>query len=135
MLTRETIGSTSNAPRSSDKHSFDLSQVWTPARFLFAGGAMLTLIGFTGAIGVLGSVSPALVFHPPYWIHWVHLSAGIVNIAVATTGSGRLQRAITFLPAVLGTALGLAGFVIREADPSDQITHFCVGAMALLALW
>jgi hypothetical protein len=113
----------------------DFSKVWTPARFLFVGGVMLTLIGFTGAIGVLGLVSSAVVFHPPYWIHWVHLSAGIANIAVATTGTGRLQRAIAFVPAVLGTALGVAGFVIREADPSDQITHFSVGAMALLALW
>ena len=54
-----------------------------------------------------------------------------------------------FVPAVLATAIGLAGLAFgvfalgapngpvasELADPSDPIAHLCVGTMALLALW
>src|SRR5690348_13453719 len=84
---------------------------WTPARFLLAGGIVLTTIGSTGAMGLLSRLSPASVFNPPSWINWLHLSVGLTVIPISLKGTRQLQRGITFFPAVAGTALGVIGLI------------------------
>ena len=119
---------------------------WTPARFLMAGGIVLTTIGSTGATGLLSRLSSASVFNPPSWINWLHLSVGLTAISISLKGTRQLQRGITFFPAVVGTALGVIGLVSSVvatrhhilpdgSDLSDYLTHLGVGAGALWALW
>lgn len=114
-----------------------------PRRFLFLASAVLITIGLAGVAGVLGAVSGASFFHPPYWINWLHLTLGVVLLVVALMGGRELRNGLTFVPAVLGTALGLAGLLFGPyaadrfgtpelADPSDHLAHLTVG---LVALW
>jgi len=132
---------TNGAFESPNVHSPHLSG-WTPARFLLVGGIILMVLGLSGAIGVLSSLSSAGLFNPPYWIDWVHVSVGVAAATVALAGNASLQRAVTFLPAVLGTVLGVFGMAFslftrgpQSADLSDHIAHLCVGTMASWALW
>jgi hypothetical protein len=114
-----------------------------PHRFLSAAGPVLITLGLLGLTHVLGKISSASFFHPPYWINWVHLSIGSIVLGVAAWGNRKLQASLTLVPAVLGTTLGVSGllfgslaakrFNIPElADPSDHMAHLTVG---LLALW
>jgi hypothetical protein len=125
--------------------AFRMFPVWTPARFLLVAGTILTVIGSTGAAGLLGRVSTASVFHPPSWINWLHFSVGLTVIPIALLGTRQLQRRIVMFPAIVGTALGVLGLASGPlagthvgpdaSDLSDHITHLCVGAGAHLALW
>ena len=120
--------------------------LWTPARFLFVGGAVLISIGMAGATGILGTVSRANVFNPPYWLNWIHLSFGIIVLRIAIAGDRKLQKQFTLVAFVKGTTLGLAGILLGSyvalrydmpqlADSSDPIAHLAVGMLALAALW
>lgn len=125
------------------KHRPPAVTIMRPRRFLFLASVALTTIGLAGVAGVLGTVADAAFFHPPDWINWLHLSLGVVVLAVALKGRRRLQSGVTLVPAVLGTTLGLAGLLfgpsaadrfgmLELADPSDHMAHLTVG---LLALW
>lgn len=91
---------------------------------------------------MLGAVSEASFFHPPYWINWLHLMLGVLVLAVALKGGRKLQAGLTLVPAMLDTTLGLAGLLFGAfadrfgmpalADPSDHLAHLAVG---LVALW
>jgi hypothetical protein len=112
-----------------------------PRRFLWIGGSVLISLGLLGVRGVLGSISRASFFHPPPWINWVHLSIGGVALSVAARGDRKLQTGLTFIPAVLGTTLGVSGLLFGSvaakrwnlpelADPSDHLAHLMVGILA-----
>lgn len=114
-----------------------------PKRFLIIAGIVLITIGLLGVVGLLGSVSSASFFHPPYWINWVHLSLGIFVSCIARWGSLRLQVAVTLLATIMGMALGLLGLLLGSyfanrfnipelGDPSDHLAHLAVG---ILAFW
>jgi hypothetical protein len=114
-----------------------------PRRFLVLAGTVLITMGLLGVTGLLASISQASVFNPPYWINWVHLTLGIVVLALAFVGGCTLQNGITVVPAILGTILGLSGLLFGSyaanrynmpelADPSDHLAHLTVG---MLALW
>jgi hypothetical protein len=115
-----------------------------PRVFLFLASAVLTTIGLAGVAGVLGSISHASFFNPPYWINWVHLTLGLVVLTAALKGGRKIQNALTLVAAVLATALGLAGLLLglhaanrfnmpELADPSDHLAHLTVGVVALWA--
>ena len=114
-----------------------------PKRFLRMGGAVLVTTGLLGVTGVLGRISQASFFHPPYWINWFHLGFGGLVLSVATHGTPRWQARVALTGAITGTTLGVAGltlgpaaakrFGIEElADPSDHTAHLLV---RLVALW
>jgi hypothetical protein len=113
-----------------------------PKRFLFLGGSVLVTVGILGISGILGALSRASFFHPPYWINWVHLSFGGVVLSVAAWGTRKWQSALAFLATVMGLTLGLLGLLFGPAaakrfslpelaDPSDHTAHLLVGLMAL----
>lgn len=118
---------------------------WTPARFLLVGGCALIVLGLSGALGLFSSLPPSNVLNPPYWIDWVHVSVGTVAILVALKGNANIQRRLAFVPAVLGSAMGIAGLALslhsghgispKPVDLSDHVTHVCVGALASWAIW
>ena len=121
----------------------DLARVLTPKRFLSIAGATLILLGLAGITGVLGEVSSASFFHPPYWINWVHFAFGFILLTVAFVGGPRVQNTFALAGAIAGTTLGSLGLLLGPyvaarlnvpelADPSDHIAHLTVG---LLALW
>lgn len=121
----------------------DLARLLTPARFLKIAGAILILLGLAGLTGLLGEISPASFFRPPYWINWFHFVFGVILLIVAFFGGPRLQGAIALTGATVGTTIGLLGllfgapaaraFGIPElADPSDHVAHLTV---SLVALW
>ena len=83
------------------------------------------------------------MFNPPYWINWVHLTFGVLLLAVAFGGGRTLQNALTLSAAILGSTLGISGLLLGPyaanrynmpelADPSEHLGHLTVG---LLALW
>src|SRR5215207_11620977 len=115
----------------------------SPRRFLLIGGSTLVSVGILGVTRVLGSISRASFFHPPYWINWFHLGFGGFVLSVATRWTPRWQARMALMGAITGTTLGVAGltlgpaaakrFGIEElADPSDHTAHLLVG---LVALW
>ena len=115
----------------------------TPKRFLSIAGPLLVMSGLFGVTHVLGKISSAAFFHPPYWINWVHLSIGGLAVGVAAKGNSKVQAAMTLPPAVLGTTLGMMGLLFGSlaakrfnvpelADPSEHTAHLIVG---LVALW
>jgi hypothetical protein len=116
----------------------------SPRQFLLLGGTVLVIIWLTGAAGLLGSISRASLFNPPYWINWVHLTFGFVVLAIAFAGGRTLQNAITLLAGIMGSTLGFSGLLFGSyaanrynmpelADPSDHLAHLTVGALALWA--
>lgn len=120
-----------------------LPKLMRPHRFLVLAGTVLVIIGLAGVVGWLGSISRATVFNPPYWINWVHLSLGIVVLAVAFANARTLQNVFTLTAAILGSTLGALGLLLGSyaarrydmpelADPSEHLAHLTVG---LLALW
>jgi len=120
-----------------------VTRVLRPRQFLLLAGTVLVITGLAGATGLLGSISRASVFNPPYWINWVHLTFGILVLAVGFAGGRTLQNAFTLPPAILGTTVGLSGFVFgyaanhysmpELADPSEHLAHLTVGVLALWA--
>jgi hypothetical protein len=121
-----------------------LARLVRPRRFLLLGGTVLVVIGLAGAAGLLGSISRASVFNPPYWINWVHLTFGVVVLAIAFAGRRTLQNAITLTAGIMGSTLGLSGLLLGPyaanrynmpelADPSDHLAHLTVGVLALWA--
>jgi hypothetical protein len=121
----------------------DVARFLTPDRFLKIAGTILILLGLAGLTGLLGQISSARFFHPPYWINWIHFMFGTVLLIVAFVGGPRLQNAFALTGATVGTTIGLLGllfgaraataFGIPElADPSDHIAHLTVG---LVAFW
>jgi hypothetical protein len=118
---------------------------WNVVRFLTVGGCVLVTMGFTGVVGLLGSLSSAQFFHPPNWINWLHLSFGAFMLTVAFKGHRKLQLGLAMLGAVAGPLIGLAGLgVALEAairfgtspwgDVPDALTHLAVGTLAIWAL-
>ena len=63
-----------------------LTTLLQPRRFLLLAGTLLTFIGLAGVTGLLGYISHATLFNPPYWINWVHLAFGIVVLTIAFAG-------------------------------------------------
>jgi hypothetical protein len=127
------------------KRLFALAGRWNVVRFLACGGTMLVILGLTGVLGLLGSLSRASLFNPPYWINWFHLLFGAFVLAVAVTGNKRLQFGLALLAALAGTMLGLVGLafgphaaahngMLRLPDTSDPLAHLAVGVLAILAL-
>ena len=115
-----------------------------PKRFLFIAAPVLIIIGFLGLAGILGKISSASFFHPPYWINWVHFSLGIFVFIVGLKGGKKLQTIVVFIPTVLATTIGVLGllfgsYVAKQynipelADPSDHIAHLIVGLSAFWA--
>ncbi len=105
---------------------------------------MLIVLGVSGLVGVLGTVSQLVFFHPPYWINWVHFVLGVFIFIISFTSYYHLQKWLVLFPAIVATIMGLAGiffgayFATRynipdlAVDPSDHIAHLIVG---LLAIW
>ena len=121
-----------------------LTKLLRPRQFLFLAGTVLVILGSAGAAGLLALISDASVFSPPYWINWVHLTFGIVVLAVAFAGGRTLQNAFTLAPATLGSIFGLSGLLFGSyaanrynmpelADPSEHLAHLTVGVLALWA--
>jgi len=121
-----------------------LTELVHPRQFLLLGGTLLVILGLAGAAGLLGSISQASLFNPPYWINWFHLTFGIVVLAIAFAGGRTLQSAMTLAAGGLGSTLGLSGLLFGSyaakrynmpdlADPSDHFGHLTVGVLALWA--
>jgi hypothetical protein len=121
-----------------------LTKLLRPRQFLFLGGTVLVIIGLAGVTDLLASISQASLFNPPYWINWVHLTFGIVVLAVGLAGTRTLQNTFTLAAAILGSTLGVSGLLLgsyvanrynmRElADPSEHLAHLTVGVLALWA--
>jgi len=72
-----------------------LTELVRPRQFLLLGGTVLVIFGLAGVVGLLGSISQASLFNPPYWINWFHLTFGIVVLAIAFAGGRTLQSAMT----------------------------------------
>lgn len=113
----------------------------TPKVFLSIVGPLLIVLGILGLTGLLGIISNLAFFHPPYWIHWVHLLLGIFLLPIAWKGSSKFQSLIVLFPAVIGTTIGLLGLLLGRyaavkfnvpelADPSDHVVHLIVGICA-----
>jgi tetracycline repressor-like protein len=49
----------------------------TAVVFLFLRRHNVGHSGLAGGLGLLGSLSGASLFNPPYWINWAHLSFGV----------------------------------------------------------
>jgi hypothetical protein len=134
------------------------ANIMNPKRFLIIGGGLLVTLGLLGIVNVLGALSSAAFFHPPFWINWLHLSVGtlLLVVVVAFWGSSKWQAGITLFAAILLNTLGLLGLLVYAfvllgvlgvhsgvlatnpqiatefADPSDHIVHLAIG---LLAVW
>jgi hypothetical protein len=118
----------------------------TPRRFLILGGSVLIVLGILGLTGILGKVSAASFFRPPYWINWFHLTLGSLVLTVGRTGNSRLQSGFALMAAIVGTTIGTLGLVFGAAaanrfgiaelaDPSDHVAHLLVGLTASWALF
>ena len=121
-----------------------LAELGRPRQFLLLGGTLLVILGLAGVAGLLGSISQASLFNPPYWINWFHLMFGIIVFAIAFAGGRTLQSAMTLAAGGLGSTLGLSGLLFGSyaakrynmpdlADPSDHFGHLTVGVLALWA--
>lgn len=121
-----------------------LTTLLQPRRFLLLAGTVLTFVGLAGATGLLGHISHATLFNPPYWINWVHLTFGIPVLAIAFAGVRTIQNGMTLAAGILGSTLGLSGLLLGSyaanrysmpelADPSEHLAHLTVGALALWA--
>lgn len=121
-----------------------LTKLLRPRQLLFLAGTVLVILGSAGAAGLLARISDASVFNPPYWITWVHLTFGIVVLAVAVAGGRMLQNAFALTAGIIGSTLGLAGLLLGSyaanrynmpefADPSEHLAHLTVGVLALWA--
>jgi FtsH-binding integral membrane protein len=121
-----------------------LSTLLQPRRFLLLAGTLLVFLGLAGVASLLGSFSRATLFNPPYWTNWVHLTLGIIVLAIAFAGARTVQQGMTLAAAILGSALGLLGLLLGSyaakrfsmpelADPSEHLAHLTVGALALWA--
>src|SRR5512145_246233 len=119
-----------------------LTKLFHPRHFLVVAGTVLVTLGAAGAIGLLGSISRATLFNPPYWINWVHLTFGIVVLAAAVAGGRMLQNAFALTAGILGSTFGLAGLLLGSyaanrynmpelADLSEHLAHLTVGVLAL----
>jgi hypothetical protein len=121
-----------------DNRGGPLARLWTPGRFLFAGGSMLLAFGVAGLAGVLGSISTLSVFNPPDWINWLHTAAGSLVVAIAFIAPPRVKLILTLFPAVAATAIGVIGLLFNKPalpDISDHLTHVAVGLLASWAVW
>ncbi len=114
-----------------------------PKKFLTIGGTILLIIGIFGVVGLLGSLSSAGFFHPPYWINWFHLFLGIFVLIVSLSHREKLQVGVTLFATIILMTIGLFGLLLGPfiahrynipelADPSDHVVHLGIG---LLALW
>jgi hypothetical protein len=125
-----------NVTTSSRRRS--LAGLWTPGRFLFAGGTVLLILGLTGLTGALGSISTLSVFNPPYWIDWFHTAVGSLVITIALIGHPYMKLVLTLFASVAGTTIGAVGLLFNKPalpDPSDHLTHIAIGVLAFLAVW
>ena len=111
-----------------------------PRYFLLLAGAVLVLMGLSGVVGLLASISRASVFNPPYWINWVHLTFGIVVLAIALAGGRVLQNVMTVAAVFIGITLGLSGLLLARtprtftASRSWQ-TRPTISHMSLSGCW
>ena len=121
-----------------------LTRLLRPRQFLFLVGTVLVIIGLAGATGLLASISQASLFNPPHWINWVHLTFGIIVLAVGLIGARTLQNAFTLAAAILGSTLGVSGLLLGSyvanhynmpelVDPSEHLAHLTIGVLALWA--
>jgi hypothetical protein len=115
-----------------------------PKRFLALGGSVLIILGVLGITGLLGRISSASFFNPPYGIHWVHLTLGVVVFLLALSPYAALHAWVTLFPAIVGTTMGILGLILGSwaagrsnnpqlADPSDHLAHLILGAIAIWA--
>jgi hypothetical protein len=116
----------------------------TPFRYLAAAGSLLVLMGLAGLTGVLGRISSAAFFHPPYWINGAHLIFGGVLLIVAFASGPEVQSTFVLVGTIAGLALGSSGLMFGPlaarrfhepalADPSDHVAHLLVGVLAFWA--
>ena len=121
-----------------------LTTLLQPRRFLLLAGTVLTFFGLAGVTGLLGYISHATLFNPPYWINWAHLTFGIVVLAIAFAGVRTIENGMTLAAGILGSTLGLLGLLLGSyaanrfgmpelANPSEHLAHLTVGALALWA--
>ena len=121
-----------------------LTTLLQPRRFLLLAGTVLTFIGLAGATGLLGSISHATLFNPPYWINWAHLTFGIFVLTIAFAGVRTIENGMTLAAGILGSTLGFLGLLLGSyaanryskpelANPSEHLAHLTVGALALWA--
>ena len=112
-----------------------------PRRFLLLAGPLLILLGGLGLTGLLGTISTMAFFHPPEWINWVHLIAGLMVLAAGLFAIASMQARIVMVPAIVGTTIGVLGLILGPtaairwdlpelADPSDHLVHLTVGLLA-----
>jgi len=120
-----------------------LAELGRPRQFLLLGGTLLVILGLAGVAGLLGSISQASLFNPPYWINWFHLMFGIIVFAIAFAGGRTLQSAMTLAGGSGEHArplrLAVRSYAAKRynmpelADPSDHFAHLTVGVLALWA--
>lgn len=115
----------------------------TPKMFLRFAGSFLMIFGTLGLIGILGKLSQASFFHPPYWINYFHIIFGFILFFVSLTNYKNLQRILVVFAASIGITIGVVGLVLggyfadkfalpELKDPSDHLAHLLVG---LAAFW
>jgi hypothetical protein len=72
-----------------------------------------SFLGVSGILRLLlGEISSAAFFHPPYWINFVHFGFGFVALTVSFIGPRRLQNAFALAGATVGTTIGLLGLLL-----------------------
>ena len=117
----------------------------SPKIFLRLAGTTLITLGILGLTGVLGRISTAGFFHPPYWINYFHLGLGLTVSVVSFSQYKSFQVIFTLLASIMGITLGAAGLLLggyiadkynipELRDPSDHLAHLMVGLTALWAI-
>lgn len=115
-----------------------------PTQFLQIGGitlALISILGFTGAIGPTASES---IFGDFWWFdsaeNWTHLLLGIAAIAAAFVLPVNLRKSLVLAVGIVGIFFGLYSLLYSETfwganleNPADSILHLAVGAWALWA--
>ena len=99
-----------------------LAELVRPCQFLLLGGTLLVILGLAGVAGLLGSISQASLFNPPYWINWFHLTFGIVVFAIAFAGGRTLQSAMTLARGVWGAR---SAYQACCSDPTPRSVTTC----------
>lgn len=104
---------------------------------------LLVIIGILGVTHLLGRISGASFFHPPYWINWFHLCFGTIVLLIGLSRLKQVQAGLVLCGAIVATTIGLLGLLLGSwasrhynvpelADPSDHAAHLAVG---LAAIW
>jgi len=115
-----------------------------PKQFLIIGGAVLTLVGILGFVGIIGPTAGQSIFGDAWWFdnaeNWAHLVLGIVALIAAFALPASGQKPLVILVGIIGILVGLYSLVIGSGflganleNPADTVLHLVVGAWALWA--